>query len=44
YHDRAARSVDDLRAMARYIVANPVRAGIVETVGDYPLWDAAWLL
>lgn len=44
YHDRAARSDDDLRAMARYIVANPVRAGIVATVGDYPLWDAAWLL
>lgn len=44
YHDRAARSDDDLRAVARYIIANPVRAGIVETVGDYPLWDAAWLL
>lgn len=43
YYDRAARSDDDLRAMARYIIANPVRAGIVATVGDYPFWDAAWL-
>jgi len=43
YHDRAARREDDLRAMARYIIANPIRAGIVERAGDYPLWDAVWL-
>jgi len=29
--------------MARYIVANPLRAGLVERIGDYPLWDATWL-
>ena len=43
YHDCAARREDDLRAMARYIIANPIRAGIVERAGDYPLWDAVWL-
>ncbi|MGH8334666.1 MAG: REP-associated tyrosine transposase, partial [Pseudomonas sp.] len=23
--------------------ANPLRAGLVEKLGDYPLWDAVWL-
>ena len=43
YHDRAVRSDEDLRKIARYIIANPLRAGLVEHIGDYPLWDAAWL-
>ncbi|MDB5984871.1 MAG: transposase [Pseudomonas sp.] len=43
YHDRALRREDDLRHMARYIVANPLRAGLVKRIGDYPLWDAVWL-
>ncbi|AHZ70434.1 hypothetical protein OU5_3355 [Pseudomonas mandelii JR-1] len=43
YHDRAIRKEEDLQAVARYIVANPLRAGLVERVGDYPLWDAIWL-
>ena len=25
---------------ARYIIANPVRAGLVEDPMDYPYWDA----
>lgn len=25
------------------MVANPLRANLVDTIGDYPLWDAAWL-
>ncbi|MFV3290267.1 transposase, partial [Pseudomonas sp. NY11955] len=29
--------------VARYIVANPIRAGLVSRVGDYPHWDAVWL-
>jgi hypothetical protein len=28
---------------ARYIVANPLRAGLTRRLGDYPLWDAIWL-
>lgn len=43
FHDRALRREDDLVKMARYIVANPLRAGLVEKLGDYPLWDAVWL-
>ena len=43
YHDRAVRSEEDLRNVARYIVANPLRAGLVKRLGDYPFWDAAWL-
>jgi len=43
FHDHAARQEEDLQAMARYIVANPLRAGLVSRVADYPLWDAAWL-
>jgi len=43
FHDRALRKEEDLRAMARYVVANPLRAGLVERIGDYPHWDAVWL-
>ncbi|WP_428554360.1 REP-associated tyrosine transposase [Pseudomonas edaphica] len=43
YHDRAVRADEDVLKMARYIIANPLRAGLVEHIGDYPLWDAAWL-
>ncbi|CAI8978103.1 REP-associated tyrosine transposase [Pseudomonas serbica] len=43
FHDRAIRREEDLRAVARYIIANPLRAGLVRRVQDYPLWDAIWL-
>ncbi|MBC8651623.1 transposase [Pseudomonas sp. MTM4] len=43
FHDRALRKDEDLQAMARYVVANPLRAGLVERIGDYPHWDAVWL-
>lgn len=43
YHDHALRREVDVQAAARYIVANPLRAGLVERLGDYPLWDAIWL-
>ncbi|WP_010170258.1 REP-associated tyrosine transposase [Pseudomonas sp. PAMC 25886] len=43
YHDRGIRDGEDLRHLARYIIANPIRAGLVERAGDYPLWDACWL-
>ncbi|CAA0118150.1 REP-associated tyrosine transposase [Zhongshania aliphaticivorans] len=42
FHDRALRQDDDVVAAARYIVANPLRAGLVENVGEYPLWDAIY--
>ena len=43
YHDRALRREEDVLSVARYIVVNPLRAGLVARVGDYPLWDAVWL-
>ncbi|SCN47471.1 Transposase and inactivated derivatives [methanotrophic endosymbiont of Bathymodiolus puteoserpentis (Logatchev)] len=43
YHDHAVRKEEDLQHLARYIVANPLRAGLVKKIGDYPLWDAVWL-
>lgn len=43
FHDRAVREEEDLKALARYVIANPIRAGLVDSVGDYPHWDAIWL-
>ena len=43
YHDHAVRREEDIRALARYIIANPLRGELVNAVGDYPLWDAMWL-
>jgi putative transposase len=43
FHDHAVREEEDIRQIARYIVANPLRAGLVQHIGDYPLWDATWL-
>ncbi|NUU37293.1 transposase [Pseudomonas sp. C2B4] len=43
FHDRALRRDEDLVKVARYIVANPLRAGLVDKLGDYPLWDAIWV-
>jgi len=43
FHDHAIRGDEDLLAAARYIVANPLRAGLVRRLGEYPLWDAKWL-
>ncbi|WP_423835161.1 transposase [Stutzerimonas stutzeri] len=43
FHDRALRQDEDMIEAARYIVANPLRAGLVERIGDYPSRDAVWL-
>lgn len=43
YFDHAVRQGEDLRKLAQYIVANPLRANLVERIGDYSLWDAVWL-
>ena len=43
FHDHALRRDEDVAHVARYIVANPLRAGLVKRIGDYPLWDAVWL-
>ena len=42
FHDHALRREENLAAISRYIVANPLRAKLVERVGDYPYWNAVW--
>ena len=43
FYDHALRKEENIQAVARYIVANPLRAGLVKYLGDYPHWDAVWL-
>lgn len=43
FHDHALRREEDLVKIARYVVANPVRAGMVRSVRLYPYWDAVWI-
>ena len=43
YYEHALRRDEDIQETARYIIANPLRAKLVERLGDYPLWDANWL-
>jgi putative transposase len=43
YYDHAIREDEDIQNIARYIVANPIRAGLISKVSDYPHWNAVWL-
>lgn len=43
FHDHALRAEESLRDVARYIIANPLRAGLCQKIGDYPFWNAVWL-
>ena len=43
FHDHALRAEEDLPAIARYVIANPLRARLVTSVRAYPHWDAIWL-
>jgi len=43
FHDHALRADEDVEAAARYLVANPLRAGLVERIEDYPYWNAVWI-
>ena len=42
FYDYALRKEDDAQGIARYIIANPLRAGLVGSVREYPHWDARW--
>jgi len=37
YYDHALRQEEDIKQVARYIVANPLRAKMVENIGEYAL-------
>ena len=43
YFDHQIRNENDLINQARYIVANPLRAGIVNNIGKYPYWNCIYL-
>ena len=43
FHDHALRAEEDIRQFARYVVTNPLRAGLCDTLAAYPLWDAVWV-
>ncbi len=43
FYDHGIRDDENLINVARYIVANPLRAGLVGSVRDYPHWDSIWL-
>jgi REP-associated tyrosine transposase len=40
YHERVLRADEDSPAVARYILGNPLRAGLVRAVEDYPFWGS----
>ncbi|MEK7247534.1 MAG: transposase, partial [Chloroflexota bacterium] len=43
YHDHFLRNHEDVMSVAKYIFANPVRAGIVGTAAEYPFSGSlAW--
>ncbi|WP_158969508.1 transposase [Paraglaciecola sp. L3A3] len=43
FYDRALRDEDDRKTIARYIVANPLRKGLVKHLNDYPFWNSVYL-
>jgi len=43
FHDRGIRDEQQVLETARYLVANPLRRGLVTNIGQYPHWDAVWL-
>ncbi len=43
FHDHALRKSENIRAAARYLIANPLRAGLVDDIRNYPFWGADWL-
>ena len=36
FYDRVLRESDDIEGVARYIIGNPVRAGLVASPAEYP--------
>jgi len=43
FHDYGLRCEEDLKQISRYIVANPLRASLVDDIGEYSHWDSIWL-
>ena len=43
FYDHALRVDDNRKKLARYIVANPLRKGLISHIGDYPFWNSIYL-
>ncbi|MEI8654050.1 transposase [Pseudoalteromonas sp. Hal273] len=43
YYDHMIRNENDLLNNARYIIANPLRAKIVDKIASYPYWDCIYI-
>jgi len=43
YHDHALRKEEDVLQVSEYLLMNPVRAGLVGSIGSYPFWNMVWL-
>lgn len=41
YFDRALRCDEGVNAVMRYLLNNPIRAGIVESIESYPYWNVS---
>ena len=42
FHDRLIKSEESLETVGNYVIHNPVRAGMVASVDEYPLWHLMW--
>ncbi len=43
FHDHALRREESVAQISDYIIHNPVRAGLVADVADYPHWYTDWI-
>ncbi len=41
FHDHALRNEETILAVLRYVLANPVRAGLCRSAWSYPYWNAS---
>ena len=42
FHGHCVRDERSLGKIARYLLENPIRAGLVSDIADYPYWWCAW--
>ncbi len=42
FHDHALRAEEDIEGVANYLIQNPIRAGLVRDLDEYPFWWSIW--
>ncbi|QFU23419.1 transposase [Shewanella eurypsychrophilus] len=43
FYDHCLRQDEEIKEVMRYIVANPLRANLVDNIGNYSHWDCIYL-